>query len=255
MANEIFVKLSLAAQLSGSHVLFGLVGYLDLNGDNFVHQNQTVGIVDETLDLGDISGTPLLYLRNQDATNYVDVALDAAHAKRFARFKAGQSGIFVPGNATLHLKADTAACLMEVLALEAVTGYSALDRFVPDMPANGTMKTSIELTAVKSGFSLAASSTVEISTMTLFEHATFQKNNTPSLLFEGPIATADIDWLAARSRTAIAGMLQHASGSDDIIDLNEEGAFALLPMYRPNTYIVASEAGTFDCEALGLAES
>jgi hypothetical protein len=85
---------------------------------------QSVGTSREAVVLGDVSTAKsyLVRLRNNDATNYVE--LEAYNATNYVK-----AGILYPGeiwgparipeNITLHLTANTAACVVEVIAAEA----------------------------------------------------------------------------------------------------------------------------------------
>jgi hypothetical protein len=85
---------------------------------------QSVGTSREAVVLGDVSTAKsyLVRLRNNDATNYVE--LEVYNATNYVK-----AGILYPGeiwgparipeNITLHLTANTAACVVEVIAAEA----------------------------------------------------------------------------------------------------------------------------------------
>jgi hypothetical protein len=61
----------------------------------------------------------MVAIRNLDATNYVQVGIAAG--VYFMRLKAGQSAVFPiePATASLFLKANTAACVVQVYVVEA----------------------------------------------------------------------------------------------------------------------------------------
>jgi hypothetical protein len=85
---------------------------------------QSVGTSREAVVFGDVSTAKsyLVRLRNNDATNYVE--LEVYNATNYVK-----AGILYPGeiwgparipeNITLHLTANTAACVVEVIAAEA----------------------------------------------------------------------------------------------------------------------------------------
>lgn len=85
----------------------------------------------QTVDFGDISGTPsLVILINHDDTNFVVVSDDTDTAGTNPLPKlwpkvSGSGGVniamFSPESATVHIKANTATCLVEVIAIKAHT--------------------------------------------------------------------------------------------------------------------------------------
>lgn len=101
------------------------------------HTLQEVGTSEEAVDLGDIDTTNatgdeyMLLLANRDATNYVDVFVKLTEGspdtyKQIGRMRPGEfwAGRMVQATAAddiggIYLKADTAACQVEVVACEA----------------------------------------------------------------------------------------------------------------------------------------
>ena len=77
----------------------------------------TVGTSEESVAFGELSTLGWLQMRNLDPTNYVQWGF--ATTAYGGRMEAGESALFrlEPGT-TLYLKANTAACLVEINALE-----------------------------------------------------------------------------------------------------------------------------------------
>jgi hypothetical protein len=69
--------------------------------------------------LGSLASFDLLMLKNLDAANYIQVALDNAGAKIFGKLAAGRGMVWpVEPGATIYAQANTAACLLMVLGTE-----------------------------------------------------------------------------------------------------------------------------------------
>jgi hypothetical protein len=92
---------------------------LDQTGSGFYHAVLSIATSEESIAaFGDVTTEGILYLRNTDATNYVQWGFSTTVYG--GRMEAGESaGPFraEPG-LTLYLKANTGACLVEVLCLE-----------------------------------------------------------------------------------------------------------------------------------------
>lgn len=118
MANEISVTTTLTVSSGNS-------------GSSRTHSDATIAQSAAGLDCqmlqvttGAVSLTPVgvgtegwLYMRNLDATNYVDWGIASNH---IGRMMAGESVVFrLKAGATLNLQANTATCEVEVFLLEA----------------------------------------------------------------------------------------------------------------------------------------
>jgi hypothetical protein len=76
---------------------------------------QVIGTSEEQFALVDATNPIYFYVRNLDATNFVEVGV--ATGVYPIKLKPGQIALFPPNAAALFLKADTAACPVEILAL------------------------------------------------------------------------------------------------------------------------------------------
>lgn len=120
MANEIQVSATLTATKNSFTISGSSTGYHDMAGNNLIEATQTIGTSYEALALGDISGAPgYLYVKNMDATNYVELALDTGMTEKFIKLLPGQAAVFPPAVGTIYAKANTAPCLCAVAACEA----------------------------------------------------------------------------------------------------------------------------------------
>ena len=89
------------------------------SGTNSQTYRKTVTTSWTAIDVSMLASVDMIMLKNEDATNFVQVALDNAGAKIFSKITAGRS-IFLCGEptATYYYKADTASCDVSVSACE-----------------------------------------------------------------------------------------------------------------------------------------
>jgi hypothetical protein len=88
-------------------------------GDKAVFQTQDITTASwQAINFGLLATTDIVVLVNTDASNYVQLALDNAGVNIFARLRAGQVLPIPmdPGVTALYAKANTATCVLEVLA-------------------------------------------------------------------------------------------------------------------------------------------
>lgn len=88
--------------------------------------DQLVGSSDpngEPLVIGEIpSPAGMIFVQNNDATNYVELSLDSGMTKIFAKLKAGEFAVWRPHTAgAIYARANTADCSCTVIALQTVT--------------------------------------------------------------------------------------------------------------------------------------
>ncbi|MBD3671909.1 MAG: hypothetical protein HUJ26_00150 [Planctomycetaceae bacterium] len=80
-----------------------------------------VGTTEEVVSFGDVTTAKWLFVRNLDATNFIEIGPESGGAMVvLAKLEPGEWG-FVPisSTVTLRAKADTAACKMLMLVTEA----------------------------------------------------------------------------------------------------------------------------------------
>lgn len=120
MANEISVSAALAVSKGGVTLTATGSKQLDMGADDMRHFTQIVGTSAEVLEMTDITGVPgYLLVKNLDATNYVELALDSGMTDKICKLLAGQVALFPPSTATIYALANTASCRVEVLVCEA----------------------------------------------------------------------------------------------------------------------------------------
>lgn len=120
MANEIRTVVSVSLTKGNLSRTVRHSKSLDQTGSGLYHNTVSVGTTEESIaTFGDITTEGLVYLRNLDTTNYVQWGFSTTVYG--GRMSAGMiAGPFQaePG-LTLYLKANTAACLVEVFVAEA----------------------------------------------------------------------------------------------------------------------------------------
>jgi hypothetical protein len=118
MANEITFSGSLTASKNGASVAASASVTNDMSGDQLYANVQAVGTSAEQIDISDVSTIGLIYVKNLDATNYVEIALDSGMTNVFIKLLAGEFNIFSPATATLYARANTSGINLQVIATE-----------------------------------------------------------------------------------------------------------------------------------------
>lgn len=83
----------------------------------------SIGTSEEDVDLSDLTTEGWLYMKNLDGTNYVEWGASTGGTSpsmvQIGRLEAGEPAAFrmSPG-AVLRMKADTAACMVQIMAME-----------------------------------------------------------------------------------------------------------------------------------------
>lgn len=91
----------------------------DVTGESVSHYTTTAQITDTELATGGLAGYGWVMLKNLDDTNYVDVKTALA-GTYFARMYPGMpcGPLYLSAATDLYVKANTAACRIEVLAIQ-----------------------------------------------------------------------------------------------------------------------------------------
>jgi len=123
MANEITVTAKLTVD-NGNYESEMSASRIQVNQSSIggIHQVQNIGTTYEAITLGDVSTEGFCLFRNLDSTNFVQWGVDAgASLTPIGKMEAGETaGPFrIDAAATLYAEADTAACDLEVMILEA----------------------------------------------------------------------------------------------------------------------------------------
>lgn len=120
MADEL--TLQATAQYSKNGAKFSRIPAafsVDVAGDHVASGTQEVGTSAENLEKGDITTSGYLLIHNLDGTNFVEVGYDDSGFKNVVKLLAGEWALFRSAQATLQVKADTAACDIEYYLFEA----------------------------------------------------------------------------------------------------------------------------------------
>ncbi len=120
MANEISVSAALSCTKDLASMSISGSRSIDMVGSDMIMCTQHIGTSAEALSLGDISPpAAYIYVRNLDATNFVDLCLVNDGTEKFAHLKPGQFILFPPPvSGTIYAIADTATCDCQVAAVE-----------------------------------------------------------------------------------------------------------------------------------------
>jgi len=114
MADELNLQTKVAFNKGGTSVAFpdanAQIINVNVAGDRFIQNRQSIGIVAEPVDIGDISLGGYAAFINRDATNYVDL-LDAASGVIFCRLKPGELAVL-----RLHLAGGAGPLVLSALA-------------------------------------------------------------------------------------------------------------------------------------------
>ncbi len=118
MANELRITAKLSFNKSSGKVTRGDTAFLDVTGDAFTHEIQSIGTTEEEIAQGADLGTPgYLWIKNLDSTNYVEVGTSTGVYQ--VKLLAGEFAQFRPNGTTIYGKANTSACLVEYVLVEA----------------------------------------------------------------------------------------------------------------------------------------
>jgi hypothetical protein len=124
MANEINASASISSSKNGVTVSGSKAVSIDLSGNNQFALQQTIGTSDEAVGFpSDMTDRTLLFFQNLDASNYIELSLATGGsfaASVFAKLTITAPFAIIPspaGNTTIYAKANTAACVLQVVAV------------------------------------------------------------------------------------------------------------------------------------------
>lgn len=122
MANEISVRGYLTGTKNGVTVTGDTTKSITLAGSQLASGVQNIGTTTEQLSFpADLTteGIGYLYVKNLDATNYVEIGLNTPVTQIMIKLLAGQVAVFPPysGNPTIYAKANTAAINLQWVAV------------------------------------------------------------------------------------------------------------------------------------------
>lgn len=121
MANEITIGATITCTKSGLSVSGTVSGLaITQSGAQSYANVQPVGTTTEALDISDVSTIGYLWLKNTDATNFVEFDLNTpvSSSTSFCKLLAGEVALIPTRRTTIYAKADTAEVNVSVVALE-----------------------------------------------------------------------------------------------------------------------------------------
>jgi hypothetical protein len=114
MANELTVSCSLRFSKGGREVSKSYGGIqIDVSGTRAITNQQTIGITEEVLVVGDVGTCGYCIIKNLDATNFVSIRPGTGTAN-LVKLKAGEVCMFRLALSTPWAIADTASCDLEI---------------------------------------------------------------------------------------------------------------------------------------------
>jgi hypothetical protein len=117
MADEITISVRMAFSKSGAKASRTENINVDVTGDSFTHEIQSVGTTEEELAQGADLGTPgYIFIKNLDSTNYVEVGVTTGVYT--VKLLAGEVACFRVNGATIYAKANSSSVLVEYLIIE-----------------------------------------------------------------------------------------------------------------------------------------
>lgn len=118
MANEATVTTSLQfAKGNVDLTLSDAASPFDVAGTRYIRGVQDVGTSEEALDMGDLTDPGWCYMRNLDASNYVEIYA-ATGETALMRLNAGEHACFRMVATAPFVKADTGSCDLEYMIVQ-----------------------------------------------------------------------------------------------------------------------------------------
>uniref|UniRef100_A0A6M3K0G2 Uncharacterized protein n=2 Tax=viral metagenome TaxID=1070528 RepID=A0A6M3K0G2_9ZZZZ len=117
MSGELTLRTSLSFNKSDAKVNRADGISVDVTGDAFTDGVQEIGTSEEEVVQGADVGTPgYVWMKNLDATNYVEVG--STTGVYDIKLKAKQIALWPHNSATIYAKANTAACNIQYIIIE-----------------------------------------------------------------------------------------------------------------------------------------
>lgn len=118
MADELKVSTGLVYTPPGISENITRSTLIDISAGRVAKATQLVGTSEESFNLVDVASARYFEIQNLDATNFVSVDCNSG-APYCIKLFPGDIATFPPGTNALYMKADTAACLVAVTAVNA----------------------------------------------------------------------------------------------------------------------------------------
>ncbi len=117
MASELNASASLSVLKNSATANAQGSGAFDVAGTYYIKSTVSIGTGDETLDIGDVATVGMVFLKNLDATNYIQFGQNGTDYA--IKLLPGEFALFRWTSNAIHAKAHTGACLLEFLIVEA----------------------------------------------------------------------------------------------------------------------------------------
>jgi len=118
MSDELRIGIVFSFSKGGASVNKSEHFEVDVTGDAFAHEVQSVGTTEEELAQGADLGSPgYVFIKNMDATNYVEIG--STTGVYDLKLQAGECAVYRHNSNTLYAKANTSAVLVEYVIIEA----------------------------------------------------------------------------------------------------------------------------------------
>ncbi len=120
MADELSARLILSAVKNSASVKVDITDFSDISGNILYHGTQSIATSSTAIEIGAVSTDGTIVIINRNATNYIEVSLDSSFGASnvFALIRPGRWALVPVKTRTLFLRANTAACLAEIIALD-----------------------------------------------------------------------------------------------------------------------------------------
>lgn len=120
MANEISLSAQITLNKLGVVISASASKQIDQAGAGNTSNIQAIGTVTEALVLTDIDDIGYIFVKNLDATNFIELGITTAvlTANAMITLKPGEFALFPTRLETIYAKADTVACNLLVVGLE-----------------------------------------------------------------------------------------------------------------------------------------
>lgn len=120
MSTQVSTSVTITATSNGVTAKFSAQKSTTATGNIVYSGVQSIATSATALTFGNVSGTPLkVAVQNLDPTNYVEVDSANTFDKFPQKLLAGDPIVLSPQTGTIYAKANTAACLVQVVAMSA----------------------------------------------------------------------------------------------------------------------------------------
>ena len=117
MSDELSLRAYLSFSKGGAEVRRSEGITVDVTGETFTHEVQSIGTAEEDIVYcADIATPGYVLIINLDATNYVEIGITTGVYP--IKLKAGEFALYRHNSTAFKAKANTAACLVEFVMIE-----------------------------------------------------------------------------------------------------------------------------------------